>query len=95
MRRIAALCLIVGLSGCVITPATLKSDTLAYGEVIEETTNKLLVLNLLRARDKAPLHFADVPVLRESMQQSFSFTLLDFFGTSRAASSTRTSSRCS
>jgi hypothetical protein len=61
----------VGLGGCV-APAVMKSDSLSFGEVIEDTTNKLLVINVLRARDKAPLHFADIPVIRESMQQSAS-----------------------
>jgi hypothetical protein len=69
----------------------IKSDTLALGEVIEDTTNKLLVTNILRSRDKAPLHFADVPLMRESMQQSFSFSWLDLIGSSRAASSARDS----
>lgn len=90
MRHLVpALCLCIWLSGCAISPTAIKADTLAYGEIIEDTTNKLLVLNLLRARDKAPLHFADVPVMRESMQQSFSLSLLNLFGTSRAPSSVR------
>jgi hypothetical protein len=81
MHRIfPALCLAISLHGCAISPSVIKSDTLAYGEVIEETTNKLLVTNLLRARDKAPLHFADIPLMRESMQQSFSLSWLDFIG---------------
>ncbi|MBI4203952.1 MAG: hypothetical protein HY527_02900, partial [Betaproteobacteria bacterium] len=92
MRRvILAFCLSVWLGGCAISPGVIKSDTLAFGEVIEETTNKLLVFNLLRARDKAPLHFADIPLMRESMQQSFSFSWLDFIGASRAPPSTRDS----
>jgi hypothetical protein len=90
-RTILAVCLAISLGGCMIGPSVIKSDTLAYGDVIEDTTNKLLVLNVLRARDKAPLHFADIPIMRESLQQSFSFTWLDFFGTSRAPSSTRDS----
>lgn len=91
VRFILALCLSVWLTGCAISPTVIKSDTLAFGEVIEETTNKLLVMNLLRARDKAPLHFADIPLMRESMQQSFSFSWLDFIGASRAPPSTRDS----
>jgi hypothetical protein len=43
---------------------------MAFGDVIEDTTNKLLVTNVLRARDKAPLHFSDIPVIRESMSQT-------------------------
>jgi hypothetical protein len=59
----------VALSGC-ITSTEIKSDTMSFDDVIEDTTNKLLLLNVLRARDKAPLHFADIPVIRESMQES-------------------------
>jgi len=55
-------------------------DSMAFGEVIEDTTNKLLVINVLRARDKAPLHFADIPVIRESMQQSVSLGYLEILG---------------
>jgi hypothetical protein len=53
---------------------------MSYGEVIEDTTNKLLVVNVLRARDKAPLHFADIPVIRESMQASASLGFLNVLG---------------
>jgi hypothetical protein len=95
MHRIPAFCLFICFSmwsgGCAISPETIKTDSLAFGEVIEDTTNKLLVLNILRARDKAPLHFADIPALRESMQQSFSFSWLNLIGASRAPSSARDS----
>ncbi len=95
MHRVLALGLTIWLAiwlgGCAISPSAIKADTLAFGEVIEDTTNKLLVLNVLRARDKAPLHFADIPVLRESMQQSFTLSLLDFIGSSRVPSSARDS----
>ena len=68
-RCIGALGLAAALSGC-ITSGEIKSDTMSFDDVIEDTTNKLLLLNVLRARDKAPLHFADIPVIRESMQES-------------------------
>jgi hypothetical protein len=77
MRRttqcIGALGLAAALSGCV-TSTEIKSDTMSFDDVIEDTTNKLLLLNVLRARDKAPLHFADIPVIRESIQQSVSLS---------------------
>jgi hypothetical protein len=90
-RVVWALCLSILVHGCAISPAAMHSDTMALGDVIEDTTNKLLVSNVLRARDNAPLHFADLPVLRESLQQSFSLSWLNFFGASRAPSSTRDS----
>lgn len=85
MHRVLALGLFLWLSGCAISPVEMKVDSLSFGEVIEDTTNKLLVLNVLRARDKAPLHFADIPVIRESLQQSANFSLQNFFGRATTA----------
>jgi len=77
MYRVLAFGLSVLLSGCGASSAVIKSESLDFGEVIEDTTNKLLVMNVLRARDKAPLHFSDIPVIRESMQQSGSLGFLN------------------
>jgi len=85
MHRFLALGISILLGGCVVSPSTIHQDSLAFGEVIEDTTNKLLVMNVLRARDKAPLHFADIPVIRESMQQSFSLGFLEILGSMVAA----------
>lgn len=76
MHRIVAFGLSVLLSGCGVSSVVIKSESLDFGEVIEETTNKLLVMNVLRARDKAPLHFSDIPVIRESLQQTGSLGFL-------------------
>ena len=84
MRRVLAFGLCFWLYGCE-TPSVIKTDILAFGEVIEDTTNKLLVVNVLRARDKAPLHFSDIPVIRESLQQTASFAVVDFFGRATTA----------
>ncbi len=92
MRRVLALGLSLWLSGCGITSTVIKSDSISFNEVIEDTTNKLLLLNVLRARDKAPLHFADIPVLRESMQQSASLGFLNILGDLRGTSSRDTRS---
>jgi hypothetical protein len=79
MRRVLVSVLCLALTGCGgFSSAVIKMDSLAFNDVIEDTTNKLLVLNVLRARDKAPLHFADIPVIRESMQQSASISWLHF-----------------
>src|SRR6185503_18385909 len=80
MYRVLAVVLAFVLSGCGISTGIIKSDALDFGGIIEDTTNKLLVTNVLRARDKAPLHFADIPIVRESIQQSASFSLLQFTG---------------
>jgi hypothetical protein len=80
MRSVLVFGLTILLCGCGASPAIIKSDSLAFGEVIEDTTNKLLVVNVLRARDKAPLHFTDIPVIRESMQQTASLAFVDLLG---------------
>ena len=88
MHRVLAFGLSVLLSACGLSSALIKTDTLNFGDIIEDATNKLLVLNLLRARDKAPLHFADIPVIRESIQQTASFSLLQFLGSTKPTSTT-------
>ena len=70
MHRVLAIGLTLLLTGCGFSSGVIRSDALDFGGIIEDTTNKLLVMNVLRARDKAPLHFADIPVIRESIQTS-------------------------
>src|ERR1039458_2003794 len=72
--------LVMGLSGCVTSPSMIKTDTMNFNDVIEDTTNNLLLINVLRARDKAPLHFADIPIIRESLQESASLSAQTLFG---------------
>ena len=72
MYRAWALVLSVCLSGCGLSSSIIKSEAMSYDDTIEDATNKLLVLNILRARDKAPLHFADIPLIHESIQQTAS-----------------------
>jgi len=67
MRLAIAVGLSMLLSGCGVSSVFIKSEAINFGGIIEDTTNKLLVMNVLRARDKAPLHFADIPVVRESI----------------------------
>jgi len=88
--RALAVGLAVLLAGCGMSSTLIKSDALSFGGVIEDTTNKLLVMNVLRARDKAPLHFADIPVVRESVQQTISLSLLQFLGSLRPTTTTDT-----
>ena len=80
MRFIVTVGLSMALSGCAVSSGIIKSEAMNFGSVIEDTTNRLLVMNVLRARDKAPLHFADIPVVRESIQQNVGFSWLQFLG---------------
>ncbi|MCC7486685.1 MAG: hypothetical protein IT529_17065 [Burkholderiales bacterium] len=89
-RPVIAAGLSVLLAGCGVSSVFIKSEAINFGGVIEDTTNKLLVMNLLRARDKAPLHFSDIPVVRESIQQNVSVSLLQFLGGRLPATTTDT-----
>src|ERR1700704_5131027 len=91
MHVIVAFVFCICLTSCGFTSFVMKSDAIAFDDIIEDATNKQLVLNLLRARDKAPLHFADIPVIRESMQQSASFSLFELRGPIALANNLRDS----
>lgn len=68
MRALLILIMATSLSGCWVPTATVRSQAVSYDDAIEDTTNKFLVLNILRAKDKAPLHFDEIPSIHESIQ---------------------------
>jgi hypothetical protein len=75
MRFVPSIACLVLLSACGIGAPIVRSDAWSYDEVIEDTTNKLLLANVLRARDKAPLHFAELPKISESAKASGSLAI--------------------
>ncbi len=83
MHRIMAFGLCVWLCGCGMSSPIIRSTAVEFNEIVEDTTNKLLVVNVLRARDKAPLHFADIPLMRETIQQTGSVGGQGFIGAIR------------
>jgi len=80
MRTLVAIGLAAFLSGCGLSNPLLKSEIVSFDDVIENATDKLLVLNILRARDQAPLHFLALPSLRQLMTQNNSISLLELTG---------------
>ncbi len=72
MRRIgvALTACVAGISllGCSVPARVIRSQSISYDDAIEDTTNQLLLLNILRAKDKAPLHFDTIPSIHESLQ---------------------------
>src|SRR5438874_7173868 len=46
-----------------------------------DIADKLLLRNILRARDKAPMHFGDIPLIHESIQVSASLQSQILYGT--------------
>ncbi|MGD0189366.1 MAG: hypothetical protein ABSD74_01360 [Rhizomicrobium sp.] len=71
MRALAVSCALA-LAGCGLWSSTIKTEIANYDNVIEETTDELLLINILEARDKAPLHFGEVPKVNGSLQATAS-----------------------
>lgn len=58
----------ISLLGCSVPATVIRDQSVSYDDAIEDTTNQLLLLNILRAKDKAPLHFDTIPSIHESLQ---------------------------
>jgi hypothetical protein len=67
MRRAIAVLWAMVLGGCSLSGAIEKSST-DYNVTVEYVTNNMLVENILRARDQAPLHFTDLSLIHGSLQ---------------------------
>ena len=90
-RALSALAALgMSLAGCSLSPAITKAS-LDYNSTVEDTTNTSLVLNILRARDSAPLYFSDISQIRGSLSAGASaqatFPLGEYFpgSTTRAS----------
>ncbi|HXL65509.1 MAG TPA: hypothetical protein VN938_10650 [Xanthobacteraceae bacterium] len=57
------------LAGCSLAPV-IAENTLDYNTAVETVTNGVLVSNILRARDGAPLYFSDLSQIRGAVQLS-------------------------
>lgn len=57
------------LAGCSLAPVIAES-TLDYNTTVETVTNGVLVTNILRVRDGAPLYFSDLSQIRGAVQLS-------------------------
>jgi hypothetical protein len=88
MRAIAAI-LAVCLSACV-PQSILRDRAIEQNVTIEDVTDAILVANILRARDQAPLQFADIPLMHESFQVTAGVTPTILFGPIHAGSGSHT-----
>ncbi|MBV8494082.1 MAG: hypothetical protein JO162_11480 [Alphaproteobacteria bacterium] len=89
MRIVIASILAICLTGCV--PGFLLSNrAIEQNVTIEDVTDTILVANILRARDQAPLQFADIPLMHESFQVSGGVTPTFLFGPIHAGSGSHT-----
>lgn len=57
------------LAACSLSGAV-QRNSIDYNRAIEDVTNQLIVTNVLRARDHAPLHFTDLSLIHGSLQIS-------------------------
>lgn len=56
-------CVLLGMlapAGCGSMSPEVAADALAYHETADVTANRIILLNVLRARDNAPLHFGEL-----------------------------------
>jgi hypothetical protein len=83
----------LALTGCAVEHALIRSEALSYDDIIEDTTDKLLLLNILRAKDKAPLHFDEIPSLHESLQATASLQATWPFGATDTGTVNKPSTR--
>lgn len=70
--RVVSILLFAVLGGCGVWSSTIRSDVIDYSDVIETTTDQFLLINILQARDDAPLHFAALPNIHGSLQATAS-----------------------
>lgn len=90
MRLAIVLTLSMSLCGCIASNTMMRSQTMSFDDIIEDTTDKLLVLNILRAKDKAPLHFDEIPSIHESITTNASVQAQWPFGPSNKSTARNT-----
>jgi hypothetical protein len=92
MRRAVTITAIAGcLYGCTwLSPESLSKYSLDYNSAIQDSGDKLLVINVLRARDQAPLHFGDLPSIHETVQFTGGIAPTVLFGPAHAGSPSNT-----
>jgi hypothetical protein len=76
---VAVAFLLLGCSALSLAPL-LESNANSYHQVVEDVTNSILVTNILRARDHAPLHYSDLAIVNGSLQGTASTNAIFPFG---------------
>ncbi len=79
---------VLGLNGCAwLSSSSISASSIDQNAAIQESNDTLLVVNILRARDRAPLHFGDIPKINETLQFSAGITPTVTFGPHTLAAS--------
>ena len=76
MWGLTKLALSVGLAGCATTTTRLDNIVIAYDETTAESTAKLLLLNIARARQNLPMHFTAISNIVATYKFTFGGGLL-------------------
>src|SRR5215469_9851779 len=63
LKRAAVFAVVGMLAACSLSPIV-DQDVLDYFRVNDLATNRIILLNVLRAKDRAPLHFSELSQVR-------------------------------
>jgi hypothetical protein len=75
-------CLLLGLlvlPACALAPGV-ESDALSYHETADVTANRIILLNVLRAKDNAPLHFGELSLQHGQLSEQAGLALTQPIG---------------
>jgi hypothetical protein len=88
MRRTLILLAVWFLPGCSLTPL-IDSNVTDYFEVSDQAANRIILLNILRAKDGAPLHFNELSLVRGQVSATATLSAISPFGPEMHATSPR------
>ena len=69
-RYLTPLLLVLLLAGCAFQ-VRIAEDGVAYNKTVERMQNELLLVNILRAKDRMPMHFTALSLIRGNLRGSF------------------------
>jgi hypothetical protein len=70
MKRILIAIAILGLTACTTFEPPFQSASVHYNRVIADTNNELILLNVIRAKEREPMYFTAVSQMRGSLTLS-------------------------
>ena len=74
MGRLLAIAVSLALSACSLG-GTIADHGVAYNKTVAESADSQMLLNVLRARDRNPMHFTAITQISGTLRQTFSSTL--------------------
>lgn len=80
LRRLALAASLCTLGACSSLSPQVSSSAADYSTVMEDFSNQVLMVNVLRARDQMPLNFSDLPIIHGSISEQGNLSALALFG---------------